>query len=222
MLGIGEELAAEAFASWTWERAEVTGEHPDADLVTATYALGELEAAVARDVATQAWHATTGCLLIVEPGTPAGFHLVRQLRAHLIEQGARLLAPCPNEGDCPISGTDWCHFAARLGRSALHRSLKGGDRSFEDEKFSYVAFTRHEAAPALGRVVRRPFHRRRFVQLSVCRNGEIQRLGLGQSHPGYRVASKLAWGDAVPAEVLAAEVLAAEVLGGRDAGRSTR
>jgi ribosomal protein RSM22 (predicted rRNA methylase) len=174
-----------------------------ADLVTATYALGELDRTDVRDVASRAWDATTGCLVIVEPGTPAGFSLIRDLRDHLIREGATLIAPCPNADACPIAGDDWCHFAARVSRSALHRQLKGGERSFEDEKFSYVVFTRQrDLSRAAGRVVRRPVRRRRFVELSVCRAGQIERIGLGRSHSGYAVASKLVWGAAVPEATL--------------------
>jgi ribosomal protein RSM22 (predicted rRNA methylase) len=202
MLAVGERLAAGAFAGWAWQQIDVTSELAEAELVTACYVLGELDPAAAREVALKAWQAARRCLLVVEPGTPAGFRLIRELRRHLLEEGASLLAPCPDEGACPITEGDWCHFSARVGRSALHRSLKGAERSFEDEKFSYVAFARTDAARAGGRLVRRPLQRRRFVELSVCADGAIRRAGVGQSQPAYRAASKLAWGAAVPPEVL--------------------
>jgi len=202
MIRVGRQLA-DGLSGWSWERADVRDAIDAADLVTATYVLGELEVAEARDVALRAWGATRGCLVIVEPGTPAGFGLIRHLREILICEGATLVAPCPNSDACPIAGDDWCHFVARVSRSALHRKLKGGELSYEDEKFSYVAFARRSDAPrATGRIVRRPSHRRHFVELSVCRGGRIQRFGLGRSHPGYGVASRLAWGDAVPEPVL--------------------
>jgi ribosomal protein RSM22 (predicted rRNA methylase) len=203
MMTLGEQLATDLPQLWTWERVDVMTIPGGADLVTCCYTLGELEPAIALEVATKAWEVTGGCLLLVEPGTPAGFHLIRQLRQHLLGEGARLLAPCPDEGACPIAGDDWCHFSARVGRSALHRNLKAAERSFEDEKFSYVAFAREHVSPASGRVVRRPVHRRRFVELAVCADGVIRRAGLGQSSPAYRAASKLAWGAVVPSEVMA-------------------
>ena len=201
---VGEQLAERSFPGWTWQRADMRDAfETTADLVTATYALGELDGAEARDVATRAWEATTGCLLVVEPGTPAGFALIRDVRDHLIREGATLVAPCPNAAACPIAGDDWCHFAARVNRSALHRQLKVAERPFEDEKFSYVVFARQpDVHRAAGRIVRRPVHRRRFVELYVCRAGRIERTGLGRSHPGYAEASKLSWGAAVPEDVL--------------------
>lgn len=203
MIRVGEQLADGSFESWTWQRGDIRDAFGTADLVTATYVLGELDGAEARDVARRAWEAAIGGLVIVEPGTPGGFALIRDLRDHLVREGATLVAPCPNIDACPIAGDDWCHFAARVNRSALHRRLKGAELSFEDETFSYVAFARQPGVTrAAGRVVRRPARRRRFVELSVCHGGQIQRIGLGRSHPGYPMASKLAWGDAVPELVL--------------------
>jgi ribosomal protein RSM22 (predicted rRNA methylase) len=209
MIAAGEQLAAQGFGGWTWQRADVRSALGTADLVTATYALGELEGTEARDVASRAWAIATGCFLIVEPGTPIGFAVIRDLRDHLIGEGAELIAPCPNADECPVTGDDWCHFAARLGRSSLHRQLKGADRSFEDEKFSYVAFAGAGGTGAIagvtraaGRLVRRPLRRRHFVELSICRAGEIQHVGVGHSHPLYKAVSKLAWGDAVPGPLL--------------------
>ncbi|MGO8876108.1 MAG: small ribosomal subunit Rsm22 family protein [Acidimicrobiales bacterium] len=203
LVELGQQLAATDFESWSWQLGDMRDAVAEADLVTACYALGELEAAEALEVATAAWRATTGCLLLVEPGTPTGFALIRRLRRHLLEEGARLVAPCPEEGECPVNGQDWCHFSARLGRSALHRALKGAERSFEDEKFSYVAFARGEPTRAAGRVVRRPLLRRRFVELSLCADGMIRPAGIGQSLAAYRAATSLEWGDAAPLEVLA-------------------
>ena len=62
-----------------------------------------------------------------------------------------------------MAGTrDWCHFAARVNRSALHRRLKEGQLGYEDEKYSYVAAaaTGHLARPASGRIVRHPVFRK--------------------------------------------------------------
>lgn len=201
MIRVGAELAV-GESDWTWQLADMTAELGEAELVTACYALGELDPAVADAVASAAWRATTGCLVLVEPGTPSGFELVGRLRRRLIEEGGRLIAPCPDEGACPITGDDWCHFAARVGRSGLHRALKGAERAFEDEKFSYVAFARGDQVPAAGRVVRRPVARRRYVELSVCADGLIRKAGIGQTQACYRAATKLGWGGAVPPEVL--------------------
>ncbi|HKH88796.1 MAG TPA: small ribosomal subunit Rsm22 family protein [Acidimicrobiales bacterium] len=210
MIDAGKALAGAAdgvpFGHWQWRHADIVTGMPrtePADLVTATYVLGELEPEAARTVAAAAWDLTKGCLILAEPGTPAGFERIRSLRDQLLGLGAHLVAPCPHEGPCPVQGTDWCHFAVRVNRSATHRRLKGGELSFEDEKVSYVAFARPAGiGRAAGRVLRHPTRRRRFVELTVCVGDEITRVPLGQSHPAYRAAGKLHWGDAVPGEVL--------------------
>jgi ribosomal protein RSM22 (predicted rRNA methylase) len=201
----GRRLRQDLEGDWQWieqDLAADTSEFAAADLVTASYALGELAPEAAFATAVAAWGATKGCLVIVEPGTPVGFALVRQLRAHLLAAGALLIAPCPHEGECPVTGDDWCHFAARVSRSAVHRRLKGGDLAYEDEKFSYVAFTRLPGARAKARLVRRPARRRRLVQLVACEGDSLVSLAFGQSRPGYRAAADLAWGDAIPPELL--------------------
>lgn len=190
--------------SWRWRQAELTAYQPDRhDLVVASYTLNELAPAERLAVARRAWAGTTGTLVVVEPGTPIGFAVVRELREALIADGGTVLAPCPHDGGCPMRGADWCHFAARVPRSALHRQVKGGDLSYEDEKFSYVALTRRPAAaPAAARILRHPVKPPRRVELRVCAPGGVRRVTVGKSRAGYRSARELRWGDAVPPDLL--------------------
>jgi ribosomal protein RSM22 (predicted rRNA methylase) len=107
-------------------------------------------------------------MLVVEPGTPRGFALIRQLRAELLAAGAYMGAPCSSAGECPMDAADWCHFAARVGRSSLHRRVKGGELGYEDEKFSYLAVTRQPVETARARIVRRPRQQPGLVVLDTC------------------------------------------------------
>lgn len=65
--------------------------------------------------------------------------------------GAHVLAPCAHERPCPMDGTTrWCHFAQRVARTAAQRSVKGaGSRTYQDERFSYVALRRGPRPDAL-------------------------------------------------------------------------
>ena len=92
---------------------------------------------------------------------------------------------------------DWCHFAVRLDRSALHRRVKGGRLGHEDEKFSYVLASRAPVTPASGRVLRHPVTRKGLVQLEVCDSaGSAGRVVVTKRDPiAYRAARDASWGD---------------------------
>ena len=132
----------------------------------------------------------------IEPGTPAGFARIRELRGELLGQGARMIAPCPAETPCPLSAPDWCHFAGRVERSSLHRRVKDAGLNYEDEKFSYVALGREPAALARGRIIRRPEHRPGLVVLEICRaSGTGAEQIPRRDRPAFRAARAAAWGD---------------------------
>ncbi len=190
-------------ASWTWEHADLPGARfARHDLVSLSYVLGELDPARRLAVCRAAWAATGGLLAVVEPGTPAGFAVIREIRRALCDDGAGLLAPCPHDRACPMTGSDWCHFAARVQRSALHRQVKGADLSYEDEKFSYVVFTRSPADRAAARVLRHPHRPPRRIEFAACTDTGLRTVRITRSHPAYRTAKKLGWGAALPDALL--------------------
>ncbi|MFH8367444.1 small ribosomal subunit Rsm22 family protein [Streptomyces sp. NPDC018031] len=208
-LSLGEELAAgsgePALRDARWLRQAIDGRLriEPADLVTISYVLGELTEAdrgVVVDEAARAGQA----VVIVEPGTPEGYLRIRAARDRLVAAGLRVVAPCPHSGTCPIEvGSDWCHFAARVSRSSLHRQVKGGSLPYEDEKFSYVAAVRDLPAPpaaAVDRVVRKPQIRKGMVLLDLCTGTEgLRRETVTKRHgPAYRAARDTGWGDEWP------------------------
>jgi len=208
MIRLGRRLhAANPFFDntddWQWQEDDFTKENfSPYDLITASYALGELDSESAVSIARSAWQATRGIFVIIEPGTMSGFALIRQIRRVLIEDGASLLAPCPHDRECPILENDWCHFAARVSRSTLHRHLKGGQLAYEDEKFSYLAFTRTPAPRAPARVLRHPLYPPRQVHFVACTDTGIRNINISKSHPEFKSAQKAGWGDTLPVEVL--------------------
>jgi ribosomal protein RSM22 (predicted rRNA methylase) len=170
---------------------------PPADLVTMAYVLAELpDAAAAALVDAAARRAAL--VAVVEPGTPAGHRRVLAARRRLLGHGLHLLAPCPQETDCPLDGgRDWCHFGVRLDRTPTHRRLKGGSLGHEDEKFAYVVAARAAPATRMGRIVRRPLHRPGVVHLEVCTPADGVRRSLVSRRQGtnYRAARQASWGD---------------------------
>ena len=207
-LAMGGRLARHAISpalrTATWRQAGVAGDFPEADLVTMSYVLGELSEPDQRDVvrrAAVAGSAEGAAVVIVEPGTPAGYQRVLAARATLIELGLSVAAPCPHQRDCPLpAGRDWCHFAVRVNRSSLHRQIKQAELGYEDEKFSYIAAVRGPVRAAAGRVLRHPQSRKGLVTLEVCgRDGDTARQLVSKRQGElYRAARDAGWGDAWP------------------------
>jgi ribosomal protein RSM22 (predicted rRNA methylase) len=166
------------------------------DLVLASYSLAELPLQERTGVVERLWHAAGKVLVIVEPGTPAGFKVVNEIRSQCLELGAHLIAPCPHAQVCPMAQSDWCHFAARVERSALHRRIKGGTLNFEDEKFSYLILAKEPSLPIQGRIVGRPQKNTGFVTLKTCQESGIQQMTVTRkSKEKYRQMRKSEWGD---------------------------
>jgi ribosomal protein RSM22 (predicted rRNA methylase) len=205
-LDLGRRLAEDR--DWTWRLGDVAASRLDAaDVVAAGYLLGELDEDARARLVDRAWAATRGILVLVEPGSRAGFGRILEARDRLIAGGARIVAPCPVEAACPIaiSTTTWCHFLARLDRSPLHRSTKRAARSWEDEPFSYVVAARPSvvADPRPRVVLGRPRHRPGVVELRVCLDGRIETVVRSRRDgPAYRAARDHQWGDAVDPVVL--------------------
>jgi ribosomal protein RSM22 (predicted rRNA methylase) len=201
------ELPTATWRTWRLPVAEPPAvDLPTADLATVSYVLGELTEAQQAAILALAIRAAPAVMLI-EPGTPAGHRRVLAARDRLLASGYLLAAPCPHPNACPLAAAgDWCHFAARLPRSAMHRQVKGAELGFEDEKFSYVAAVRPDAAgpvappdpvPPTDRIVRRPQQRKGLVTLELCRrDGSAGRQLVGKSAgEAYREARKSSWGD---------------------------
>ena len=199
MAAIAASLAATAASPAVRGAESVLGDASsvvgEADLVLGCYLLGELGASDRARLVDRAWAATTGCLVLVESGTPAGYSTIIDARDRLIGLGAHLLAPCPHDRRCPLGAGDWCHFSARVPRSAMHRTIKRAARSFEDEKFSYLVVARDPVRGA-SRIIRRPLKRSGYVKLTVCGpDGVAEEEYSRRQGPLYAVASRLAWGD---------------------------
>jgi ribosomal protein RSM22 (predicted rRNA methylase) len=168
------------------------------DLVLAGYALAELPNDRVAGVALALWTACGGVLVIVEPGTPAGFARILACRSALLAVGARVVAPCPAAYPCPIVSPDWCHFARRLPRSRAHLRAKSAEVPFEDEKYSYLAVAREhvELAPVTARIVASPRAEKPGIRFRLCTNSQIvERAVLKRDKPAFKSVSSKSWGD---------------------------
>jgi ribosomal protein RSM22 (predicted rRNA methylase) len=179
-----------------WRRTRFEAALPFAahDLVWASYSLGELPDW--QPTLAAAWQAAAHMLVILEPGTPHGAAAIQAMRTQLLAAGAHILAPCPSDSSCPLSQDDWCHFAARLNRSALHRRLKDGALGYEDEKFSWLAAVRTPLLPGAPRILRHPLIEPGRISLSLCAAPTLaSRVITKRDKPAFRLARKSSWGD---------------------------
>ena len=217
----GEALARDApLSRATWRTADVATDAIDGeprDLVTLAYVLNELAPEMRPALLQRLWQANADTLLIVEPGTPAGWQRIIAARTLLIEAGAHVLAPCPHAHACPLAhlpenrsrafrkghatasaAPDWCHFAVRVARSRLHRLAKEAELSWEDEKFSYVAASRRPPPAPAVRVIARPRKASARVTLKLCRHDGSAGEQLFSRRDGqtFKRAWRSDWGEA--------------------------
>ncbi|WP_407148220.1 small ribosomal subunit Rsm22 family protein [Bradyrhizobium sp. ORS 86] len=169
-----------------------------ADLVVASYMIGEIGQAERAALAEALWSKTNDTLLVVEPGTPAGYARIISLRAQLIAAGARVAAPCPHDRACPLIAPDWCHFSQRLQRSRAHKQVKGAEVPFEDERFAYVALTRLPATSHPSRVLAQPDAGKVEIAAKLCTPDGVTVTRIPRrAKADYARARRWRWGDAV-------------------------
>jgi len=204
LIEIARHLAAgtdrSALREANWLQGDLTGAIPEGawDLVVCCYVLNELRESEHAELMRKAWARTRNLLVVIEPGTKVGFANVLAVRTRLLAEGALLAAPCPNSLDCPMArNDDWCHFAARVERTAEHRRLKDATLGHEDEKFSYVAFAHPEVQTPQARIVRHPRIFSGYTQLTLCREGAVANTTVTRSmKEDWRRLKRLGWGDA--------------------------
>ncbi len=184
---------------------DIAAHLPEADVVVASYVLAERPPADTIRLARNMWAATTKLLLVIEPGTPAGFDRIRSVRTALIADGAHIAAPCTHTNACPMANGDWCHFTARLQRSRTHMHAKQASVPWEDEPFSYVAAVRQPVAAARGRILRPPKINKAGAALMFCAHDGLQQMTVpARETARFNAVRKLNWGDVVPASDLKA------------------
>jgi ribosomal protein RSM22 (predicted rRNA methylase) len=203
MYAIGTRLGAELPVRAEWTQAGIDAALPGLarhDLVLLAYVLDELAPAQRDQLIPRLWQLTADTLLIVEPGTSAGWQRILRARAKLMAAGAHILAPCPHAKACPLAPPDWCHFSARVPRSRRHREAKGGTVPWEDEKFIYLAVSRQPPAQKLPRVLAPPRLSKVEITLKLCQPSGVvaESTCLKRDRQAFRLARKVDWGDSYP------------------------
>jgi ribosomal protein RSM22 (predicted rRNA methylase) len=200
-LALDLQRGSTRFGDTKYDASEARGALAKADsvdLVIASYLIGELGEAERKSLIEAMWSKTRDTLLIVEPGTPAGYARILTARTQLIGAGAHVLAPCPHDAACPLQAPDWCHFSQRLARSRAHKQVKCADVPFEDERFSYVVLTRAPATERLSRILAQPAVGKAEISAKLCTSDGLTIVNVPRrDKAAYARARHWRWGDAV-------------------------
>lgn len=181
-----------------WIKYDLTTEIFDkkADLVIASYVLNELCNIDRLKAVQKLWDLTDNVLLLVEPGTTVGYQQLIKTREYLLSNGAYMIAPCSHNKPCQLKDGDWCHFSCRISRSKLHKQLKNASMGYEDEKFSYMAFSKFPQNIIGNRIVRNPMIEKATIKLNICsEDGNKQSIINKKDKEVFKKAKKLKWGD---------------------------
>lgn len=200
MISIGKKImknsVLENNAKWT--KFDIINDNIEEqyDLVVVSYMINELPKDQIKNIVQKLWKSTNKILLIIEPGTPNGYSNIKQIRSILVNNGAKIIAPCPHEDECPLPENDWCQFTCRVQRSKIHKILKDGISPFEDEKYSYIAFSKINCESADNRILRHPIINKGYSEYKVCSKNGIKNIKLSKKDGVvYKESKKKSSGD---------------------------
>lgn len=205
MIKLGKRLAQYSSQSCIkdaeWINTDITKAldiHPR-ELVISSYVIGELTDDDRTVLIKKLWESTENILLIIEPGTKAGSQRIKKAREQLISSGAFSIAPCPHNMPCSMDNDDWCHFSQRVARSRLHRQVKSGELSYEDEKFSFLCMSRTKGKEIEGRLIRHPQIRKGHIILNLCTPDGLKNITITKKNRElFKAARDLHWGSVMP------------------------
>lgn len=207
-VSIGQRVMSDYIRAGRWmqgglHQIEKNTKEERYDLVLCSYVLNEIPLSDIEKTVEKLLSTCSDTIIIIEPGTPHGAEIIGKVRAWAaITKSIDVLAPCSHTGACPLQEytSRWCHFSVRTSRSKLHKALKGGDLGYEDEKFSYIILSRQKPAEQSGyRVIGNPTGTK-IRELQICGKNGAETLRISKSHPLYKRAKKVEWGDSLESE----------------------
>lgn len=192
-----------SFQNVKWQEFDLIKEEitKNADLVVTSYVINELTEEDRKRAIIKMWNATNQILLIIEPGTPEGFKHILEAREILLNEGASIIAPCAHQNECGIEKDDWCSFYVRVARTGIQRQAKKGELGYEDEKFSYMAFSKMPVKRCDSRILRHPQINSGHVKVKLCtENGIEEKIYSKKDGEVYKRIRKLDAGETLPME----------------------
>jgi ribosomal protein RSM22 (predicted rRNA methylase) len=206
LLRLGQHLTQDNLhpLQLAWCRDDIAKEEifPTHDLVTLSYVLNELSPKEQAHALERAYGAADKLLILIEPGTPAGFGRLLAARKMLLGWGAHVVAPCTHNQVCPLAdsfkeGKDWCHYSVRIPRGKYHRRAKEGTLPYEDEKYTYLVVSPHLQPLPEARIIKAPIRKTGHVILDLCTaHAQVERRIIAKSAgEPYAAARDCEWGD---------------------------
>lgn len=201
MRKIGKQLMEKDLPNVEWKSFDLNKDEiqEKADLVITSYVINELTKEDRKKAIEKMWESTNGILLIIEPGTPEGFKHILEAREILLQKNANIVAPCSHNGKCPINPEkDWCSFYARVARSKIQKQTKNGELGYEDEKFTYIAFSKMPIELDTARILRHPQINSGHVKVKLCTpNGIEEKTYTKKDKEIYKKIRKLDAGNTI-------------------------
>lgn len=200
MRKIGRSLMKQYIPIAEWKEFDLNQNEiqEKADLVITSYVINELTEEDRKNAIIKMWNATNGILVIIEPGTPEGFLHILQARKLLLEQGANIVAPCTHNNECLVGKDDWCSFYTRVARSKMQKQAKRGELGYEDEKFSYIAFSKTPINQNGSVILRHPQINSGYVKVKLCtQNGIQEKTYAKKDKELYKRVKKMDAGDTI-------------------------
>lgn len=183
-----------------WIDADVTNlkSIKGADLIVASYMINELKEEERKKVIQNLLNLESKIILVIEPGTPAGFKNIKEIQKIALENERYIVAPCTNQNICQLPENDWCHATVRVERNKIHKILKSAEAPYEDEKFSYIAISKEKFGTAESRILRHPIIENGKIILKLCTNGSIEETVITKKDKEmFKIAKKKKCGDSI-------------------------
>jgi len=198
MLNFSQKMATNcSLSNYELKECDMTKDSiVSSDLVLASFSLNELKDDRLFNVLEKMISSTKKYLVIVEAGTPKRFEFMKLIKEYVLSKGLSLLAPCGSSKKCQIVGDDWCHFYCRLNRTKEQRFFKDATLSYEDEKFTYLIFSKQKVSVNYSRVIARPQVRKGVISLKICSpNGVVNKDITSKDKQKFKIAKKLDCGS---------------------------
>ena len=186
-----------SLANYELKDCDMTNQPIDSsDIILASFSLNELKDEKLFCVLDKLVSSTKKYLVIVEAGTPKRFEFMKMIKNYILPKGLSLVAPCANVKECPISGDDWCHFYCRLNRTKEQKFFKDATKSYEDEKFTYLIFSKQKFVANYSRIIARPQVRKGVISFKICSlNGVFKKDVTAKEKQMFKMAKKLDCGN---------------------------